>query len=778
MRNATVCSLAILFAWVSVRGDSNTSRFVPVDTPGEVSLASSEMAITFSRKNGDIIKLVHRPSRQDFICKQPEPLFYLFPSQPSDNKKHVGAHSFKLVQIEQFDDRTLTLNFDQHPKLKLSVQVTAHVDDTAGIRMRLSINNETGMAIKSIHFPHIAWRPVLGEDPSDDRILVPWRDSGELLVSPGTRTIWQRADYPGMVCAQFAAYYDCKAGVYLATEDSAGFPKNWHLNSRANKKISSDIAHLCEESPGNNISLAYDVVLKTFEGDWRDAAALYKSWAIHQSWCARKLADRKNVPQILKEGAGIIILGGFHNDEVTIKSFGKNLEKLPDLVSAYRGKTGLAHIVLVPYGWENRGTWAGIHYYPAHPSNEAWMKVTEQLHNNGDALMFLTSGFWWVVKRQNMGSGPPFDDGDKIETYKPMLVKNPEGEPWTMDCYDLTKKPRQIWRGLSMHLCHGSERAQQTMKEIFLQAAQLGCDIVSFDQEQGGRQYAPCYDTNHGHGPGYGQYMWTGFKKTCEAILAEGKAINPELSLCMENTSELAIPYMASYWSRQFRGGFREDLPTPPGVDQSVGLFSYLYHEYTTAIGAACVQGQGDKSRQPSAEVRCFILSNNLCRGLIPGPFAHNVPLDPANDWQRTVSRAFFSYCQPYARFPEYLVLGETIRPPKIQCGEAEGWVPIEAARVKSQPSEAGFRKGLKATLQFPAVNIGSFKASDSSIGTVLANTTDKEQSATLAIPWVANQLVLYDSIRKERQQWQDVNEGQEIQVTIEPFGTRMLVAN
>jgi len=622
------------------------------------------------------------------------------------------------------------------------------------------------------------WRPVLGEDFSDDRLLVPWSDSGELLISPGQRTAWHKSDYPGMVCAQFAAYYDGTAGVYLATEDAGGFPKNWTFNSKAHKKILLDIGHLCEEVPGNNVSLAYDVVLRTFEGDWRDAAALYKAWAIRQPWCARKLADRQDVPRFLKEGAGIIAYPGFNNDAEIQKKFGKDLEKLPDLVRAYRRRTGLAHIVFIPYGWENRGNWAGIHYYPAHPSNEAWMKVSRQLRETDDYVMFLTSGFWWVAKRQASGIGPAFDDSDKIENYKPMLVKKPDGEPWTMDCYDLSKKPRQSWRGLSMHLCHGSERARQTIKDIFLQAALLGGTIVSFDQEQGGRQYAPCYDTTHGHGPGHGQYMWTGFKKTCEAILAEGRAINPELGLCMENTSELAIPYMATYWSRQFRGGFREDLLMPPGVEQSVGLFSYLYHEYTTAIGAACVQGQGDKAQQPSAEVRCFILSNNLCRGLIPGPFAHNVPLDPADNWHKTVSRAFFSYCQPYARFPEYLVLGETIRPPKIQCGEVEGWVLLEGERVRSQPSEEVPQKGRRATLQFPAVNVGSFKAADGSMGTVLANTTGEEQSATLIIPWSAHQLVLCDSARKMLQQWQDVSAGQEIQVTIEPFGTRMLVAN
>jgi len=791
MRHATVRFLAIAGALASlaVASASTTSTSLElratagtsiVELPDEVVLGSPKTMLTFDRRHGSITRLVDRRSGQDFAGFELQPLFLIFFNKPLDGngQSHVGAHSFKRVQIKKTDDRTRTLIFDRHPKLELSVRVTARVDNDGGIRLRLAVDNETDLAIKSIQFPHMAWRPVLGEDAADDRLLTPWRDSGELLVSPAAKKRYRRGDYPGMVCAQFAAYYDGRAGLYMASEDADGYPKSWIFKSEPSKRISLDIGHLCEEEPGNDITLTYDVILKTFEGDWRDAAAIYKSWAIHQPWCAKKLTERQDVPQFLKEGASVIAYPDIRAEDF-LQKFGKNLERLPDFVSAYRHKTGLAHIVFIPYGWENRGSWAGIHYFPAYPSNKTWMKVAKQLRDNGDRLMLMTSGFWWVVKRQTMRSGPAFDDSDKIEAYKPMLVKKTDGEPWTMDCFDLTKKPRQIWRGLSMHLCHGSAPAQQTIKEIFLQAAKLGCSIVSFDQEQGGRQYAPCYDTTHGHGPGYGPYIWTGFKKTCEAILSEGRAINPELGLCMENTSELAIPYMATYWSRQFRGGFREDLPTPPGVEQSVGLFSYLYHEYTTAIGAACVQGQGDKGRQPSAEVRCFILSNNLCRGLIPGPFARHVPLDPADDWQKTVARAFFSYCQPYARFPEYLVLGETIRPPTIQCAEAQGWVPLEAKHVKAHTIGDINHKNMTATLRFPAVNVGSFKAADGSIGTVLANTTDQEQSATLTMPEaISSNLVLYDSARNQLQQWRDVNADQTVQVTIEPFGTRILVAH
>jgi hypothetical protein len=46
-------------------------------------------------------------------------------------------------------------------------------------------------------------------------------------------------------------------------------------------------------------------------------------------------------------------------------------------------------MIFVPYGWENRGTWAGINYFPAQPSNEAWKTVNAELAKTGTEKMHL-----------------------------------------------------------------------------------------------------------------------------------------------------------------------------------------------------------------------------------------------------------------------------------------------------------------------------------------------------------------------------------------------------
>jgi hypothetical protein len=284
------------------------------------------------------------------------------------------------------------------------------------------------------------------------------------------------------------------------------------------------------------------------------------------------------------------------------------------------------------------------------------------------------------------------------------------------------------WRGLSAKLCHGSQEARDTMKAIFLETTALGVPLVSFDQEIGGAQMAPCYSTTHGHPPGYGNWMWADFRDLCAEILEEGKPIQPELGLFLENVSELAIPYMATYWSRQFG---EVDVGVTGG--RGVGLFSYLYHEYVTAIGAACVQGQGQRGTRPSAGLRCMVLANNLVRGLIPGPFMHHVPLETEEEWEKLVSGAYFSYCRPYKHFPEYLLLGKTVRPLPVECDTTE--VTFWRRDVKNgTPRRKGGPPLAEVELKVPAVAVGSFEAADGSVATFLANVTPEVQAATVRV--------------------------------------------
>lgn len=185
-----------------------------------------------------------------------------------------------------------------------------------------------------------------------------------------------------------------------------------------------------------------------------------------------------------------------------------------------------------------------------------------------------------------------------------------------------------------------------------------------------------------------------------------------------EQTSELAIQLSGTYWSRQFTV-----IDFPVFNARGIGLFSYLYHEYVTAMGAAVVQGQGLMGKQPDYLMRTTALANTLVRGLIAVPFAADVE---SNDtaWHRNCSAAFFSYAAVPKYFKEWLVFGATIPPPEIASRNLSTWL---------WRGEAANPFHYNTTV--PAVVAGAFANRGGNQGIVLASVSPTAQSATVTLP-------------------------------------------
>ena len=735
------------------------------DAEPHTGLIAGDLALAFDRATGALRHLRHRPTGRDFAdASQRRPLFHLRLTRwQTGEAADRSSDDFMRVEWQKPDSRTLTATFSDGPDTGLVVRATIVAPDDGLLHFRLAVSNPSDRAVARMRYPCFASPPVLGEDAADDRLLFPQSHTDGIVVNtPGRLDRTVHGSHPGDAAVQMAALYDSAAGLLLATHDAEGHCKAFEAKMSPNRYVELSVSHLRPETPGD-AQTPYDTVLGAFTGDWRAAADLYKRWARQQPWCARTLAARDDVPAFLKEGAAGVIFGigspkGYNG------ALGPSLERLPEIAAAYRHRAKVPHLIVVPYGWENRGTWAGIHYFPARPSDEAWRTANAALRAQGDRTALLTSGYWWVVRRPVTSNGPAFDDSADFERRQAMTVRRADGTPWLMDSTGQAGTFGD-WRGLSAKLCHGSADAQAVMRDIFLNAASLGTPLVSFDQEIGGGQSAPCYAPDHGHPPGYGAWMWTGFRDLCEEIRAKGRAMQPELGLLVENCGEMIIPVMATYWSRQF--GVLDQGSTGEGP---IGLFSYLYHEYVTAIGAALVQGQGPQGAQGSAGLRCQALANGLARGLLPCPFSNDVPLEGGDARKAQIAKAFFAFAEPFGTFPEFLVLGETLHPPALRCAERGEWfdtTPRGAGKEKPKPVR-------HETRPLPCVIAGRFAAPDGATGTILVNTTPEPQQATLTPAERGRPATLYRADKTVESQWPALPDS--VTLTLEPFGTRMLI--
>ena len=118
--------------------------------------------------------------------------------------------------------------------------------------------------------------------------------------------------------------------------------------------------------------LGYEVSTTTFTAqtpgeptDWRDAADIYKQWALQQPWCAVPYAQRTDIPDWMKSGPSMI---RFHRDWL-----GR-----PERVESWLNDYWKKHFPGVPlivalWGWERVGSWVSPKYFPPYPSEAGFL---------------------------------------------------------------------------------------------------------------------------------------------------------------------------------------------------------------------------------------------------------------------------------------------------------------------------------------------------------------------------------------------------------------------
>jgi len=272
-----------------------------------------------------------------------------------------------------------------------------------------------------------------------------------LLAEWGVATA---ADLADRMAAQFGCYYDDRAGFYTAAEDGRGYPKELFV-TRAAEGVAFDWSRSCFAT--GTETQAYDVVTAAFGGaegalaDWRDAADLYKAWAATQPWCAKRFAQRGDLPAWMKDGPALVRFGrDWLSDPERIESWltkfwQPNFPKMP-LVTAY-------------WGWEKHADWVTPDYFPLFPSDEQFKQLVAKSRAQGCHAFPWPSGYHWTLTYTKRSDGGfEWDDRARFDKLaKPHAVCNRDGglyirtpgwlnggdtaclcggDPWTIDWWN------------------------------------------------------------------------------------------------------------------------------------------------------------------------------------------------------------------------------------------------------------------------------------------------------------------------------------------------------
>ena len=541
-----------------------------LETPGLT------LALAADRK-GAPVSLVDRVGHIEFLeAGTAEDLFVLScrpVGKPNGPETSFRAGDAETVEYDATGDR-IDITYKRLGGRNLTVVCRVSRDPNGnGILWHLRIRGPEPLMLENVAFPILALRSPLTPKTQDHTIVVGLTKGGVFHApeawSPGQGI---HADQPGTLAAQFACYTTPEAGLLSFSKDRRGFPKSVDLKRTASG-LRWQWKYRAWQSLEQPFSLPYEVAMTTFRGDrqtgeacsWRDAADIYKAWALRQPWCATPYGRRTDIPAWMKAGPGMIRFS---------RAWLAKPERIETWLDEYWQKyfPGIPLIVAL-WGWEKRASWISPYYFPPYPSKEVFTRITAAIHRAGGHPFPWPSGYYWNVEYGKKPDGTfTYDNWDDFKARGlPHAFIQRKGQP-------LIRALPWLHGGRNAVLCRGDPWTRHWFDQTADHLVNLGCDMIQVDQVVGGK--APgggaCFSTSHGHPPGPGVWDAEAFAEQLRSLAQTCRRPRFHTVLGIEEPQEL---YNHLLGIQDYRDAQNRRWPKLPGMVRE-SIFGYLYHEY------------------------------------------------------------------------------------------------------------------------------------------------------------------------------------------------------
>jgi len=674
---AVIVGIALTAALCRPPGVSAGEAEIRLDGSRSATVVLGKTSVRLDLESGgSIVSIKHGDREFVKVDGRNTPLLYLVECFDGSNKIAFTNRDAKHTRASTVGG-ALKIKNSGHGEWPVDVEATIRPDEPTGlIHWNIAVENKSDLGIISVEYPYILTPNSLG-DISDDRILA----KGMLTNFPDpVKGFWHWSDkywnlkHPqtGM---QFVAFYDGASGLYLSSQDTEGYTKRNNI-LRIVDQMKFSHTFYAEYSRGNSYRSPYPIVLTTFDGgpsartSWRHAADIYRRWAEKQWWCRTKWFDRPDVPDWLKEGAGVIVPRKY----MTYAKDGESYYKYLWVEGKrYSEAVGGRNIIVLFHGWSegmNKATQLGHPKPVPHEpfkGSELFRQACAKMRENGCfPFVFIAAPHLYV---HTFGGG----DYDNKRLY---LKEAKNYEIYPLKYFLKEAQPPSDVPTL-VHMCPGTEYWRECVRKQCLQLVELGVDVIQLD---GFPQTALCYNPDHGHPLGGGKWYYQSWKRLCREIQAECRRRNPRFVLTTEWPCELYIPLVQLTMKRW---GLAKKWMVGEGM---VPVYEYVYGDYDKSYG-----GEGDSThigprtdtppgKENEGNYTSFGMARNLCYGLFP-TIAFGLDrksLDPAtrNQYHMRFYREHIAALGGYAR--KYLLRGRMVRSPRFDNPPASvrfwGW--------------------------------------------------------------------------------------------------------
>ena len=445
----------------------------------------------------------------------------------------------------------------------------------------IEVDNGTPYLLDHIDFPNLVVRNDLTATGGSGRLLWPAQEGcliedmrmrDRALILP-----YRPVEFPFMGCGgqypssnqmQFMAYYNDAGGLYLATHDVRCHPKAFEFYSIDSDAIKLDLRLFTGGAAQGTYTLPYDVMVGVFDGDWHDAADIYRHWVENSEMpLPPKIADNDALPDwffsspivVTYPVRGVRDLGDMTPNKLypyvnAIKYIDRYAEEFDSRIIAL-----LMH-------WEGSAPWAPPYVWPPYGGEKIYDEFVNALHEKGNLAGLYASGIGYTLRSNTDPSYNMMDEYEREGLSRVMKVA-PDGTLANNGACAGEHAQR-----IGYDMCPANDFVKQVVAGQITAIVKSKTDYIQyFDQNMGGGAYH-CYGTEHGHD--YGPGLWlteemAAIYDTCLTIVRQAG------NKCLIGTEAAAAePFIQYLMFNDARPMLNLDLGRP------VPAYAYVYHEY------------------------------------------------------------------------------------------------------------------------------------------------------------------------------------------------------
>src|ERR1051326_6959393 len=292
MRRRTVLWSPLLFGvrhvWDSFKGGASptilSARDTGIPEPDDAVLENTNHKLRFDRRTGRLTSFRAKSApEQEFIVSNGQiPVFVIqYLTAEREFRQIVSSDARESGISLESTGQSLTFIYSGLSGMDLAATVKIRMaDGQPSSSWSISIHNGAGLLITDVQFPFVIARYQLGGRSGAEALIRPlgtgrfWQAPKPQDLEPDSPHAWQfrpentdTSHYPGLTFAQFLAYYNDLAGLYVSCQDNSGAIKLIKPVHNPAGGIRLGFAHVGDWPVNGDRDLGYNVVLQAFRGD-------------------------------------------------------------------------------------------------------------------------------------------------------------------------------------------------------------------------------------------------------------------------------------------------------------------------------------------------------------------------------------------------------------------------------------------------------------------------------------------------------------------------------